>query len=258
MNTISIANQKGGTGKTTTAVQLSAALALRGQQVLLIDLDPQASASLHFGLDPRGLESGVDDILLGKRAFSAVVRETSIPNLYLVPARQALANVAISLVQAKERELQLRKRINEIKEPYDFVFIDCAPSLSLLTINALVTSNYLIIPVNPDYLSLEGLQQFLDTVEQTKKTFKTRTDILGILVTMADYRKRITHEAIDLLRGNFDSQVFDTEIKINVRLEEAPSHGITIFDYSPRSAGAECYRRLGEEVLSRCPVEAGA
>lgn len=255
MNTITILNRKGGTGKTTTAVNLGAALAREGKKALLIDLDSQCSSTLHLGFQPNHNSPSITNVIKGERAFSVAIKQTSTRSLFISPADPSLSNIFTNPSKTKGKEKLLQQRIEEMKDKFDFILIDCAPSFNFLTINALMAADWSLIPVNPDYLSLEGLKQFLETLEGVKESFQTELRVLGFIFTRVDIRKKITSEAINLLRESFPDKVFETEIKINVKLEEAPSHGQTIFEYSPQSAGAKCYQKLGEEVLNRCDKE---
>lgn len=252
MSTIALVNHKGGVGKTTTAVNLAAALALKEKRVLLVDLDSQASATIHLGFDPDWLETTMADVLARNGETADAILNTATPGLALLPSDESLAQVNVALAGEVGRESRLRRKLKGLDSRYDFLLIDCPPSLSVLTINAIVASEYAFIPVTPDFLSLKGLAQLQEILEKVHEGLEIDVKILGIVPTIVDYRKSATRESLELLRGTFSGLVTETEIRINVRLEEAPSHGKTIFEYDPRSVGAKCYRRLAEEVLKRC------
>lgn len=252
MRVLSLVNHKGGVGKTTSAVNLAAALALRGRRTLLIDFDSQASATVHLGFRPGALERMVLDALTGEAPLEEVILETGTPGLDLVPADERLSQANVTLAAEVGRETKLKRRLKVLNRPYDFVLIDCPPSLSLLTINAIVASSHALIPVSPDFLSLKGLAQLEEILARVREGLEVELEVLAIVPTIVDHRKATTREALELLRQNFHDLVSETEIRINVRLEEAPSHGQTIFEYAPKSVGAACYHRLAEEVLARC------
>ncbi len=252
MKIISLVNHKGGVGKTTSAVNLAAALALMGKKVLLIDLDSQASATVHMGVDPDSLSQTVTDVMIRDTTAEEVILATRTPGLDLLPADERLAQANVILAPEVGRESRLKHRLQTLNSRYDFAFIDCPPSLSLLTINAIVASQYTLIPVSPDFLSLKGLAQLQGILEKIREGIGAKVEILGIVPTIVDRRKIATRESLDILRDSFGPLVTETEIRINVKLEEAPSHGKTIFEYDPQSVGAACYRQLAEEVLTRC------
>lgn len=252
MKTIAIVNNKGGQGKTTTAISLGAAWAMAGWRVLLVDFDPQASATAALGIGLRDGDITIAEVMEGIAPIAQAVLPTSTEGLDLMPARQSLAEANLYLVQKIGREARLKKELAHLKGRYDLCLIDCPPSTSLLTVNAIVAAQYVLIPVTPDFLSMKGLAQLQDILSEIRENLDTGVRVLGILPAIVDYRKVATREALEILRSSFGDLVFQTEIRINVRLEEAPSHGKTIFQYDPDSVGAECYRRLAEEVLQRC------
>ena len=246
---ISIVNQKGGVGKTTTAINLGAALSRLGKFVLLVDLDPQANASSGLGIDYRNLEYGVYDVLMGEKGFRDIIRNTPHDGYKIAPATIDLAGVSIELVNKEEREFQLAKQILQIRNDYDYVLIDCPPSLGLLTINALVASDEVLIPVQSEYYALEGLGQLLQTVQLVRDNLKPDLSVRGAVITMFDKRNKLSQQVLEELYQHFPHYVYRSTIPRNVRLTEAPSHGISIFDYDEKSKGARAYERLAREFL---------
>lgn len=247
---ISIVNQKGGVGKTTTAINLGAALAAQGKFVLLIDLDPQANASSGVGIDYKNIEHGMYDVLIGQKNFRDIICTTSVDGYRCAPANVALAGAPVELVDIPEREFQLAKQILQIRNDYDYILIDCPPSLGLLTINALVASDEVLIPVQSEYYALEGLGQLLQTVNLVQQHLKPELIVRGAVITMFDKRNRLSQQVLEELYQHFPYYVYRTAIPRNVRLTESPSHGISIFDYDPRSKGARAYERLAREFLA--------
>jgi chromosome partitioning protein len=246
---ICVANQKGGVGKTTTAVNLSAALALAGQRVLLIDLDPQASATSGCGVRRDEVPFSVYDALLGERTILEVVHQTAVPGLDVVPASRDLVGAEIDLVGAREREYRLRELIGPLRRQYAYVFIDCPPSLNLLTINGLAAADSVLIPLQCEYYALEGLSGLIDTIGRVRELFNPDLQIEGILLTMFDVRNSLAHQVASEVRGHFTGQVFEAVIPRNVRLGESPSHGLPVLLYDAHSRGAVMYRALAEEIL---------
>ncbi|MBI4122272.1 MAG: ParA family protein [Parcubacteria group bacterium] len=251
---ISIVNQKGGVGKTTTAVNLGAALAELGKFVLLIDLDAQANATAGLGVNYQELESGVYEVVLGQKSFKDIARNTGHQGYRLAPATQNLAGLAVELVEMEEREYQLSKRILEIRNDYDYVLIDCPPSLGLVTVNGLVASDEVIIPVQSEYYALEGLGQLLQTVDLVKEHLNPALKVRGAVITMFDKRNRLSQQVLEELYQHFPHYVYRSIIPRNVRLTEAPSHGVSIFGYDSYSKGARAYDRLAREFLGQEPV----
>ena len=252
MKTIAIANQKGGCGKTTTAVNLSACLAQKGYKVLLVDLDPQAHATLGVGIDPYKLEESIYDIFIkSDRSIQEIVKWTDVKNLWTAPANILLSGADIELVNRMGREKVLEEMFSKISSFYDFVLIDCAPSLSLLTVNALNVAERILIPIQAHYYAMEGMKQLFNTVEEVKKRLNPELKILGILLTMVDNRTNICREVVRGVRDYFKDKVFKTEIHINVKLTEAPSAGKPISVYDPCSVGAKDYEDLASELLHR-------
>lgn len=251
---IAICNQKGGTGKTTTAINLSVYLALNNQRVLLIDLDPQANATSGLGTDKAKVEKSSYHLILDDEIkFSEVILKTKIENFWLVPANVDLSGAEVELVGLLGREYRLKKTLEIESNNFDFILIDCPPSLGLLTINALAASNSVFIPVQCEYYALEGLTQLLKTIELIKKNINSSLQIEGVLLTMADYRTNLTREVIQETRNYFKDKVYQTVIPRNIRLTEAPSFGQPIALYDKDSLGAHKYQELAQEVL-RLPI----
>ena len=252
MQIIAMVNNKGGVGKTTSAVNLSAGLIAAGKKkVLLVDLDAQGSASLSLGMTRADLSPGSAEVILDGHLIRQAIRPTSVKGLDILPGSMALASADLSLSVVKGREVVLKNALAPIRGDYDFAVLDCPPSLGLLTVNALTAADFFLVPVTPDYLSLEGLVNLMDAVERIKAGIGRAADLLGILLTLADYRLNVTEEIGRMIRGYYGRLVFKTEIRGNVRLKEAPSFGKTIFDYDKGSAGAEAYQELTKEVLQR-------
>ena len=249
MRTVSIANQKGGCGKTTTAVNLATAFALMGKKVLLIDLDPQAHATLGLGCDPETTGKTVYDIFANEDIpVAELILKSKIEGLYLLPSNILLSGVELELASMENREYVLAKRMGEINGSYDMCLIDCSPSLSLMTINALVASNDVIIPVQTHYYALEGLRQLLETVDIVQRRFNEKLEILGVLLTFVESSTKLSRQVQRQMREYFGDLVFDTVIHKDVRLAEAPSAHEPVFAYSPNSTGALEHRILAEEI----------
>lgn len=246
---IAIANQKGGVGKTTTSVNLSACLAHIGKKVLLIDTDPQGNATSGAGINKGDVQNCIYDILIDDVSMKDAILPTKVPNLDCVPATISLAGAEIELVSTISREVRMKHAIQEVKEEYDYVIIDCPPSLGLLTINALTASDAIIIPVQCEYYALEGLSQLLSTIRLVQKHLNDQLVIDGVLLTMFDARTNLGIQVIDEVKKYFQDKVYKTIIPRNVRLSEAPSHGEPIIIYDPRSRGAEVYLELAKEVV---------
>lgn len=247
---LSVANQKGGVGKTTTAVNLAAALADAGRSVLLVDVDPQANASAGLGVRPANGALTAYDAICGTATVQELVVPTELPNLSLVPASRHLAGAEVELVSAARREFRLRDCLRTGVAAYDDVLLDCPPSLGLLTINALVASDAIIIPLQCEYYALEGLGQLLHTVRTVKRSFNPSLDIQGIALTMFDTRNNLSHQVADEVKRHFRGKVFHSVIPRNVRLSEAPSHGKPALLYDPRCSGSQGYLNLARELLA--------
>lgn len=246
---LAIANQKGGVGKTTTSVNLSAALAELGKKVLLVDTDPQGNATSGVGVDKNNVENSVYDMLVEDVNINKCVLETAVENLYIIPANIALAGAEIELVSAMSREVRLKYAFKELDIDFDYIIIDCPPSLGLLTINSFTAANGIIIPVQCEYYALEGLSQLLNTIRLVQRHLNQSLEIEGVLLTMLDARTNLGNDVIAEVKDHFGEKVYDTIIPRNVRLSEAPSHGQPINVYDARSTGAKTYKSLAEEVV---------
>lgn len=247
--TISIANQKGGVAKTTTAVNLSACLALSGRKILLVDIDPQGNATSGLGVDRDKLAASIYDLLLGEVETEQVIIKSLMENLDLIPANISLAGAEVEMVDMESRETRLREALKVIKNNYDYIFIDCPPSLGLLTINALTAADSVLIPIQCEYYALEGVGQLLQTVNLVQRRLNPRLELEGVLLTMFDARTNLAIQVVDEVKNYFGNKVFSTVIPRNVRLSEAPSHGKPVVTYDPRSKGAILYQELAQEVI---------
>jgi chromosome partitioning protein len=250
---LAISNQKGGVGKTTTAINLSAALARCGQRVLLIDLDPQGNAGSGVGYPRSDVKVGIYDALMEFKELDAVTLDTSVEGLRVVPANRELVGAELELIEEENRERRLRKVLAPVRERYEFVVIDCPPSLNLLTVNALVAADAVLVPLQAEYYAMEGLSELLRTVNAVRKKLNPDLEREGILITMADARNKLSRDVESQAREHFGKEVFQTVIPRNVRLGEAPSHGMAILEYDVRSSGAKSYLALAEELLARRP-----
>lgn len=248
---IAVANQKGGVGKTTTAVNLGAALAQAGQRVLLVDIDPQGNATSGLGIDKRQVGVCIYEVLLGGKSVRDVRLPTAIRGLDLVPAAMQLAGAEIELVGLEAREHRLRLALAGERDRYDFVFIDCPPSLGLLTVNALVAADSVLIPIQCEYYALEGVGQLMSTIQLVQRSLNPGLEVEGILLTMFDARTNLSIQVVDEVKKYFRDKVYRSIVPRNVRLSEAPSHGKPIMLYDPRSRGAEVYQELAKEVMER-------
>lgn len=248
---IAILNQKGGVGKTTTAINLAAYLHKMGKSVLVVDLDPQGNATSGLGLDKNSVEVGSYELLLGKHQLSDAVREIS-HGFYIVPTNARLAAAEVELVNVPNREMALKQSLSTAA--YDYVLIDCPPALGLLTVNALTAAQGLIIPVQAEYYALEGLGQLLDVFQKVRTTLNPHIEIIGVVVTMFDSRTSLSDQVLDEVKKHFSEKVFNTVIPRNVRLAEAPSYGNSILEHDKWSKGARAYKALAKEVSQRVPA----
>lgn len=245
---ISIVNQKGGVGKTTTAINLGAYLSNLGKFVLLLDLDPQANATSGLGIDYNNLPKGIYETLIGQHHIKDIIINTKIPGYKLAPATLNLVGANVELVNLERREFRLAEALLEIKNDYDYIIIDCPPSLGLLTLNSLVAADKIIIPVQAEYYALEGLGQLINTINLIKANIKPELEIMGAILTMYDKRNKLSDEILMQLYQYFPNRIFRSVIPRNIRLTEAPSFGKTILEYDPKSKGAKAYERLAKEI----------
>ena len=246
---ISIANQKGGVGKTTTSVNLGACLAYIGKKILLVDIDPQGNATSGVGIDKADVDQCIYDVVVDDLEASMVIKPTLVENLYSIPATIQLAGAEIELVPTISREIRLKRALEKVKDEFDYIIIDCPPSLGLLTLNALTASDSVLIPVQCEYYALEGLSQLLNTVRLVQKHLNKDLNIEGVLLTMLDARTNLGIQVIEEVKKYFQDKVYKTIIPRNVRLSEAPSHGEPIIIYDPKSRGAAVYLDLAKEVV---------
>jgi chromosome partitioning protein len=248
---IAIANQKGGVGKTTTSINLAASLGVLEKKVLLIDADPQANATSGIGIDVESVEIGTYQLLEHSNSAKDAIMATNTPNLDIIPSHIDLVAIEIELVDKEAREYMLKKALAEIKNDYDYIIIDCAPSLGLLTLNALTAADAVIIPIQCEYFALEGLGKLLNTIKSVQKIHNAELDIEGLLLTMYDSRLRLSNQVVEEVQKHFNNMVFQTIIQRNVRLSEAPSYGENIINYDAASKGASNYLSLAKEIIDK-------
>lgn len=252
MKKICIFNQKGGVGKTTTNINLCAFLAMEGYKVLTIDIDPQGNTTSGLGLDKRNLEVSMYDVLTNNASLEQVIIKSElIPNLYIAPSTMELAGAEVEIIGIKDRETILLREISKIKDQYDFIFIDCPPSLGVLTINALTAVDSVLIPIQCEFYALEGVGQLINTIQLVKKSLNKSLDIEGVLMTMYDYRTNLSNEVYDEAKKFFNDKVYDVTIARNIRLAEAPSFGLPIMLYDDKCKGAIAYKKFAKEFLSK-------
>lgn len=251
INIIAIANQKGGVGKTTTAVNLAASLAAAGQRVLVVDLDPQGNATTGSGIEKNAITNGIYQVLLGESEVKDAVLRSESGGYDVLAANRALAGAEVELVQEIAREMRLKNALVAVADDYDYVLIDCPPTLTLLTLNGLVAANGVIVPMVCEYYALEGISDLVATVRKIRQAINPQLDILGIVRTLYDSRSRLSQDVSEQLQTHFGKQLFATTIPRNVRLAEAPSHGMPILAYDAKAKGAVAYEELAKEVLAR-------
>lgn len=248
---IAVANQKGGVGKTTTAINLSACLAEAGQKVLVVDFDPQGNATSGFGLEKGSIGNTVYQMLIGESSIKECIEKEIQENLDILPSDVNLAGAEVELLEMEDKESLLKNNLKKVKKTYDFIIIDCPPSLNLLTVNALTAADTVIVPIQCEYYALEGLSQILKTINLVKRKLNRKLELEGVVFTMYDSRTNLSMEVVESVKNSLNENIYKTIIPRNVRLAEAPSHGMSINLYDSRSSGAESYRLLAAEVISR-------